>query len=95
MSETRTWLGWHHHMTLVILAFGFLARSQLELAPDAPALTLNQVIDLLKAVLPKPMFEPQQVIERLRYKQARIASAKKYHYLLQNKRIIDQTLVAQ
>ena len=93
--ETRTWLGWHHHMTLVILAFGFLARSQLELAPDAPALTLNQVIDLLKAVLPKPMFEPQQVIERLRYKQARIASAKKYHYLLQNKRIIDQTLVAQ
>ncbi len=55
--ETRTWFGWHHHMTLVILAFGFLARCQLCLKLDAPALTVPQVVDLLKAVLPKPDFD--------------------------------------
>ena len=93
--ETRTWLGWHHHMTLVILAFGFLARSQADLLPDAPALTLPQVIDLLKAVLPKPEFDPQHVIKLLRYKQGRIAVAKKSHYLLQKRKIIDQFIVTQ
>lgn len=93
--ETRTWYGWHHHMTLVILGFGFLARSQLTLAPDAPALTLPQVIDLLKAVLPKPQFDPQRAIERLRYKQTRIASAKKSHYLLQKKYIMENLIVTQ
>jgi SRSO17 transposase len=93
--ETRTWFGWHHHMTFVILAFGFLARSQLTLAPDAPALTLPQVVDLLKAVLPKPDFDPLHAIALLRYKQARIASAKKSHYLAQRDKIIDKLIVTQ
>jgi SRSO17 transposase len=28
---TRTWLGWHHHMTLCILAHHFLVRVQARL----------------------------------------------------------------
>src|SRR5680860_668193 len=60
--ETRTWCGWHHHMTLVILAFGFLARCQLELKPDSPLLTVPQVVDLLNAVLPKPDFNAQAAL---------------------------------
>ena len=93
--ETRTWLGWHHHMTLVILAFGFLARTQAELTPDAPALTLPQVIDLLKSVLPKPEFDLQQVIELLRYKQKRIAIARRSHYLSQKSNIMNQFIASQ
>jgi len=27
--QTRSWCGWHHHMTLVILAHHFLVRLQL------------------------------------------------------------------
>lgn len=38
--ETRTWVGWHHHMTLVILAFGFLSRTHAIFKTDVPALTL-------------------------------------------------------
>ena len=93
--ETRTWGGWHHHMTLVILAFGFLARCQAWLKPDAPALTLPQVVDLLKAVLPKPAFEAQAALDLLHYKQLRIARAKKSHYFMQKERIIDPLLVPQ
>lgn len=93
--ETRTWFGWHHHMTLVILAFGFLARCQFRLKPDAPALTVPQVVDLLKAVLPKPDFDAQAAIELLRYKQMRIARAKKSHYFMQKQRAIDKLLVPQ
>jgi SRSO17 transposase len=93
--ETRTWFGWHHHMTLVILAFGFLARSQLALKSDSPALTVPQVVDLLKAVLPKPDFDAQAALDLLRYKQSRIARAKKSHYSMQKRRVIDPLLVPQ
>ncbi len=82
-------------MTLVILAFGFLARCQAWLKPDAPALTLPQVVDLLKAVLPKPDFDAQAAVVLLRYKQLRIARAKKSHYFMQKERIIDHLLVPQ
>ena len=29
--EVRSWQGWHHHMTLVILALAFLVRVQIRL----------------------------------------------------------------
>lgn len=86
--QTRTWLGWHHHMTFVILAFGFLARCQFLLKPDAPALTLPQIVTLLKAVLPQPDFDPQRALDLVRYQQARNARAKKSHYLSQRKQFV-------
>lgn len=93
--ETRTWLGWHHHMTHVILAFGFLARTQAIFKTDAPELTLPQVVTLLKAVLPKPVFDAQAAIDLLVYKQKRIASAKHSHYHMQKTRVIDPYLDTQ
>jgi SRSO17 transposase len=87
--QTRTWFGWHHHMTFVILAFGFLARCQCLFKPDAPALTLAQIVTLLKAVLPKPDFDPQWALDLVRYQQTRIARAKKSHYLSQKKQVVD------
>ena len=94
-KEAGTWFGWHHHMTLVILAFGFLARCQLRLKPDAPALTVPQVVELLKAVLPKPDFDADAAIELIRYKQLRIARAKKSHYRMQKQRTIDKLIATQ
>lgn len=93
--ETRSWRGWHHHMALVILAFGFLARSRLLLHDDAPALTLPQVIELLATVLPKRILSPQDAIDLVRYKQQRIAAAKRSHYFLQKDRILSPLLAAQ
>lgn len=93
--ETRTWFGWHHHMAHVILAFGFLARTQAIFRTDAPALTLPQVVDLLKAVLPKPDFDAHAALELLRYKQARIACAKRSHYKMQKVKLKQSIIVTQ
>lgn len=93
--ETRTWFGWHHHMAHVILAFGFLACTQSIFKTDAPAITLPQVVDLLKAVLPKPLFDAEAAIALVIYKEKRIASAKKSHYKMQKRRVIDPFLVTQ
>lgn len=93
--ETRTWFGWHHHMVHVILAFGFLARTQSIFKTNAPALTLPQVVDLLRAVLPKPIYDPEAAIALLLYKEQRIASAKKSHYKMQKIRIINPIIDTQ
>lgn len=65
-EKLPTWFGWHHYMAHITFALGFLARTQAIFHGDAPALTLPQIVDLLKAVLPKPAFDTGAALERLR-----------------------------
>lgn len=80
--QVRTWQGWHHHMTLCILAHFFLVRLRLRLQDQAPALTLPQVRLLLSGVLPKRTFDSAWVLEVLKYRQRRNHAA----YLSHRKR---------
>jgi SRSO17 transposase len=69
--ETRSWLGWHHHMLLVSLAHHFLVRLRLKLKDKAPALTIYQVRLLLTSVLPKPVFDAAAALQMVQYYQKR------------------------
>ncbi len=69
--ETRSWLGWHHHMLLVALAHHFLVRLRVRFHQKSPALTIYQVRLLLSAVLPKPVFNIAAALQRVRYYQKR------------------------
>ena len=69
--EMRSWLGWHHHMTLCILAHHFLVRLRIQLQHQAPALTIYQVRLLLTSVLPKPVFDAAAALRLVLYYQRR------------------------
>ena len=69
--ETRSWLGWHHHMLLTALAHHFLVWIRVYFHVRAPALTLNQVRLLLLSVLPKPEFDVAAALRVIRYYQRR------------------------
>jgi SRSO17 transposase len=69
--ETRSWLGWHHHLLLVSLAHHFLVRLRIKLKDKAPALTMYQVRLLLTSVLPKPVFDAAAALRMVRYYQTR------------------------
>lgn len=69
--ELRSWLGWHHHMTLCLLAHHFLVRLRIQLQHLAPALTIYQIRLLLTSVLPKPVFDAQAALRLVRYYQRR------------------------
>ena len=69
-DEVRSWRGWHHHMTLCILAHGFLVRVRLRLK-KAPGLTLHQVQFLLIGMLPTRTFDAQWVLDVVVYWQQR------------------------
>ena len=69
--ETRSWLGWHHHLLIVSLAHHFLVRLRIKLRDKAPALTVYQVRLLLTSVLPKPVFDAAAALRMVRYYQKR------------------------
>jgi SRSO17 transposase len=89
--QLRSWRGWHHHMTLCILAHFFLVRLQIRFRDKAPALTIPQVRLLLTGLLPKREFNAQWVLEVLQYRQRRNYAA----YLSHRKRrliLLNQTV---
>jgi len=77
--ETRSWRGWHHHMTLVMLAHHFLVRLRVQLQNVADALTVEQVRLLLASVLPKPVFDAAAALRMVWYYQWRNYVAYRSH----------------
>jgi SRSO17 transposase len=69
--ETRSWLGWHHHMLLVSLAHHFLVRLKVKLKDKAPTLTVYQARLLLTSVLPTPVLDAANALRIVRYYQKR------------------------
>jgi len=69
--QTRSWLGWLHHMALSFLAHHFLVRLRVKFKTRAPALTIYQVRQLLLSVLPKPDFDAAAALRLVQYYQTR------------------------
>lgn len=69
--ESRSWLGWHHHMALVALAHSFLVRMRIFFQELAPALTIYQIRLLVMSVLPKPARDALAALKLVLYYQKR------------------------
>lgn len=61
--QVTGWRGWHHHMTMVLLAMLFLLYLKRNLAPKAPMITLQDALEILKVALPKKELSFDEAIE--------------------------------
>jgi len=51
--QVRVWKGWHHHMTLVMIALMFLAKERLANRETARLLSCRDVVEMLRHRLPR------------------------------------------
>jgi SRSO17 transposase len=52
--ETRSWIGWHHHMSLVAMAHLFITLTRRDLKKKTPKLTLDRTVRLLQRAMEIP-----------------------------------------
>lgn len=64
----RSWGGWHHHLTMTLLALLFLLSLQVTLKERAPRLTINDIREILESVLPQKQLGLEEAVEYLRQK---------------------------
>ncbi len=73
--ELRSWRGWHHHMTMTILAMLFLL--QLDWQSKAPNLTIQDVREILEVILPKREMTPDEILKIIQQKHKAKLSARR------------------
>jgi SRSO17 transposase len=84
--EVRSWIGWHHHMTLCLLALYFLVLEQRRLNARTPAMTLQQSADAIGELLRNPDIDLHSLAHKIthrlcRNEQSRIDHWKKFNRL--------------
>jgi len=82
--ELRSWRGWHHHMTMTILAMFlamlFLLELQIDWKPKAPELTLQDVREILEVILPKREITPDEILRLIEQKhKAKLSAHRSKH----------------
>jgi len=77
--ETRSWTGWHHHMSLVALAHLFITLVRKDLRKETPALTLDRTVRLLKSALKLPHLDEDHAVWLVDYYVRRNDIARKSH----------------
>jgi hypothetical protein len=59
--EVRSWVGWHHHMTLSLLALWFLCCERRRVGGKTPAITVSQVREVFARLLRVPAPRPERI----------------------------------
>jgi SRSO17 transposase len=77
--ETRSWVGWHHHMTLVGLAHLFVTLTRRRLQHQVPELTLDRTVRLLEAALEEPKLRLPRATALVDYHVRRNEVARRSH----------------
>jgi SRSO17 transposase len=78
--EVRSWVGWHHHMTLSLLALWFLIREKRRLGKKIPALTVPQLREVFARLLQRDPPSPRRIAEEVSRVLRRNEEARIYHW---------------
>jgi hypothetical protein len=59
--EVRSWVGWHHHVTLSLVALWSLCCERRRVGGKTPAVTVSQVRELFTRLLRVPASSPERI----------------------------------
>lgn len=72
--QVQGWIGWHHHMALVMMALLFMMEQRLERHSMCPTLTCKDIELLLARMLPRKDLTTEDVLELVRSRMERRAA---------------------
>ena len=75
----RLWAGWHHHIAMCLLAGAFLLTLQQDWGKKMPLITRPQVYRVVRELLPKERFGPEELLRWLTDVQERNERARYPH----------------
>lgn len=78
--EVRSWMGWHHHMTLGMLATYFLVQKQSQLSRNTPAITVQQTAEAMAEILRNPNIDVGELALRIANRLRRNEQTRIYHW---------------
>ena len=85
--QVRGWTGWHHHMTMTLLAMLFLLQLTLNFREKAAMLTLQDAREILEQFLPRKSYSPSEFIKVLEQKHQARLSAQRSHAKKQKQKL--------
>ena len=77
--ETRSWAGWHHHIAMCLLGGAFLLGLQQDWGKKMPRITRPQVYRVVREMLPRERFGPEELLLWLEDTQLRNERARRSH----------------
>lgn len=78
--QIRGWTGWHHHMVMTLLAMLFILQLQIEFGKKAPAVTVQDVKEILEVTLPRTEITEEVILKIIEQKYKARLSARKSHH---------------
>jgi len=78
--QVRSWTGWHHHITMTILAMLYLMDLSIDLGKKADFLTVQDVKEIFEVIMPKRDITNDELLELLYEKHKRRISARNSHH---------------
>ena len=78
--QTRSWTGWHHHMTMTLLAMLYIMLITIDMGKKAEFLTVQDVKEIFEVIMPKTNITSEEILYLILEKHKRRLSARQSHH---------------
>jgi len=78
--QTRGWTGWHHHMTMTLLAMLYIMLITIDMGKKAEFLTVQDVKEIFEVIMPKSNITSEEILRLILEKHKRRLSARRSHH---------------
>jgi len=78
--QVRSWTGWHHHITMTLLAMLYLMDLSIDLGKKIDFLTVQDVKEIFEVIMPKRKVTSEELVQLILEKHKRRLSARRSHH---------------
>ena len=78
--QVRNWTGWHHHMTMTLLAMLYIMSATIDLGKKAEFLTVQDMKEVFEVIMPKRKITNEEILRLILEKHKVRLSARRSHH---------------